>query len=336
MPVDPRFFELSGSVTIEAITDLTGAVTQGDCDIEVSGVAAAALAHPGDICFHDGNAKTAASVSASATACFVGDEDIAASLPEGVIALVVQRPRWAHVQITNLLYHLREWADEGDAPSIHETARLAPGAVICAGAAIGANTRIGPNAVIGPGVQIGHDTQVGACASIRCALIGNHVTIVSGARIGESGFGVTRGPDGAEDVPQLGRVILQDHVLVGANTCIDRGAFADTVIGERTKIDNLCQIAHNVTLGRNVLMASFAGISGSTIVGDGVIMGGQVGIADHVKIGAGAQLAAATGVFQDIPAGEAWGGSPAKPLRQYLREVAWLRRQIAPKKKPSS
>ena len=129
-------------------------------------------------------------------------------------------------------------------------------------------------------------------------------------------------------------MIIQDHVSIGANSCVDRGAFDDTIIGERTKIDNLVQIAHNVIIGRNVMMASFTGISGTSVIEDGVVMGGRVGIADHVHIGAGAKLAASAGIFRDIPAGETWGGVPAKPLRQYLREIAWMQRQIAPKKKP--
>ena len=160
------------------------------------------------------------------------------------------------------------------------------------------------------------------------------LTILAGVSIGEAGFGVTGGPTGAEDIPQWGRVIIQDLVSIGANSCVDRGAFDDTIIGERTKIDNLVQIAHNVVIGRNVLMASFTGISGTTKIDDGVVMGGRVGVADHVHIGAGAKLAAASGIFRDIPAGEVWGGSPGRPLRQYLREIAWIQKQIAPKKKP--
>lgn len=334
MPVDPRFFEPLGALTLGAIAELTGARINGDFTREFSGIAAAETAGPGDLCFHEGNAKTAAEISDQAGACFV-KESAAEGLPAAVTAIIVPLPRWAHVQASLALFRLREWADDpgANSPSIHKSAKMSPGAVVCAGAAIGANTEIGPNAVVGPGVQIGEGVRIGANASLRCALIGNGVTILSGARIGESGFGVTGGPEGAEDIPQWGRVIIQDHALIGANTCIDRGAFADTIVGERTKIDNLCQIGHNVILGRNVLMASFTGISGSVTVGDGVQMGGRVGIADHVNIGEGAQLAASAGIFRDIPAGETWGGTPGKPIRQYLREVAWLQKQITPKKK---
>ena len=127
-------------------------------------------------------------------------------------------------------------------------------------------------------------------------------------------------------VPQLGRVVIGDDVEIGANTTIDRGALADTVIGKGTKIDNLVQIGHNVTLGQYCIIAAQTGISGSCTIGNGVLMGGQVGLADHLNIGDGAQIAAGSGLMHDIPVGEKWGGSPAKPVKQWLREVAALTR----------
>ncbi|MEM6535719.1 MAG: UDP-3-O-(3-hydroxymyristoyl)glucosamine N-acyltransferase [Pseudomonadota bacterium] len=332
MPVDPRFFETLGPLALRDIAELTGASLQGDPNMHVTGLAPANDAAAGDLCFLEGKIKTAEDISPHAAACFI-TEAAAEAVPADVARLVVERPRWAHVVAARALFRLRDWSEAGPGPQIDDTASLGQGIAIGAGAAIGPRTRIGPNTVIGPGVQIGADCVIGANVSIQCALIGNNVKLLSGARIGESGFGVTAGPDGASDVPQWGRVIIQDHVLVGANSCVDRGAFRDTVIGERSKIDNLCQVGHNVVLGRNVLMASFAGLSGTVTVDDGVIMGGRVGIADHVHVGAGAQLAAGSGIFRDIPAGEAWGGVPARPLRQYFREIAWIQKQVAPKKK---
>lgn len=328
MPFDGRFFEYLGAKSLGELADLSDAEVLGDRTTEISGIASSETAEAGIICFFDGRDRQAKTVSSNATACFVRESAVA-HLPEGVIAVVVPYPRWASILAGQAMFRLRDWDETGSAPQIHDTATICPGAVIGAGAAIGERALIGPNVVIGPGVQIGHDTKIGPGASIRCALIGNHVNILAGARIGEAGFGVAESPMGAADIPQWGRVIVQDYVTIGANTCVDRGALADTVIGERSKIDNLCQIAHNVALGRNVLIASFSGISGTVTVGDGVVMGGRVGIADHVNIGDGAQLAASAGIFRDIPAGERWAGIPAKPLRQYFREVSWLEKQVA-------
>ncbi len=142
--------------------------------------------------------------------------------------------------------------------------------------------------------------------------------------IGEPGFGVTSTDGLTVDIPQLGRVILQDNVSVGSNTCIDRGAWDDTVVGENTKIDNHVQIAHNVQIGRGCLIAAKVGISGSCVIGDGVAFGGGAGLADHVNVGDRARVAADAGVMRDIPAGQMWVGTPARPVRQFMREVAWL------------
>jgi UDP-3-O-[3-hydroxymyristoyl] glucosamine N-acyltransferase len=251
---------------------------------------------------------------------------------------VVKQPRHAHNVIARALFKPRHQLAQtrvaiSPEAKVHPGADIGAGVVVGAGAAIGEGSVICPNVVIGPGVQIGRNGFIGAGASVHCALLGDHVTLLAGARIGETGFGVTPGPNGLEDAPHFGRVILQDHVTVGANTCIDRGVFADTIVGERTKIDNLCQIAHNVVLGRSVIVAAFGGISGSVRVGDGSMLGGRVGIADHVKVGAGVSLAGSAGLFRDVADGETWGGTPAKPIRQWMREVAWLAKQTSARKR---
>ncbi|MCA0202304.1 MAG: UDP-3-O-(3-hydroxymyristoyl)glucosamine N-acyltransferase, partial [Proteobacteria bacterium] len=190
------------------------------------------------------------------------------------------------------------------------------------------------NSVIGPGVEIGPDGAIGPNVTIFFALIGARVVLHPGVRIGQDGFGFAPTSQGLRKVPQLGRVIIHDDVEIGANTTIDRGAAADTLIGAGTKIDNLVQIGHNVTIGRSCVIVAQVGISGSCTLGDGVVLGGQVGLADHVKIADGAQVAAQSGLMRDVARGEVVMGSPAKPIRQFWREIGALSRLTKRNKGP--
>jgi UDP-3-O-[3-hydroxymyristoyl] glucosamine N-acyltransferase len=211
---------------------------------------------------------------------------------------------------------------------IDPAARLEPGVTIESGAVIGAEAEIGTGTVIaagaavGPGCRIGRNSHIGHGVSIQHALIGSNVIIHPGTRIGQDGFGYAPGPRGLLKIPQIGRVIIQDHVEIGANTTIDRGALDDTVIGEGTKIDNLVQIGHNVRIGRHCVLVAQVGVAGSATIGDGVMIGGAAGVNGHVTIGDGAQLAALSGVATDVPAGARWGGQPARPMRGFLRDAA--------------
>ena len=331
MSVDERFYELKAPVALEVIAELTGARLQGDGGLLINSIAASDKAGAGDICFHEGDRESAAVVGDSATACFIREE-AAPGLPNNVAALIVALPRYAHSLAAGRLIRERGWP-EGATPvssdsQLAPSVAVSPGVCIAAGVRIGENTSIGPNSSIGPGVEIGADCVIGASVTVRCALIGDHVHLASGSRIGETGFGVMESPDGLDNAPQYGRVIIHDHVSVGANTCIDRGAFGDTILHENVKIDNLCQIAHNVKVGSNTVMAAFAGISGSVEIGTAAQLGGRVGIADHVKIGDNVKLSAAVGLFRDVPDGETWGGVPAKPFGQWMRELAWVSKQV--------
>lgn len=336
MTVDTRFYAPLGALTLDEIAGRTGAALFGEPGLAISGVASAASAKAAEIAFLDGDGKSSPALSPQIKAVF-SSPSMRGFVPEGVSVLETPFPRHAHSVVARALFQPRHFSGFGadlisTSAQVHPAAVVQPGAVIGPGAAIGEGTVIGPNAVVGAGVQIGRNTSIGANASIQCALIGDHVTVLAGARIGETGFGVLVGPQGAEDAPHFGRVIIQDHVTIGANSCVDRGVFEDTIIGERTKIDNLCQIAHNVVLGRGVIVAAFGGISGSVRVGDGSMLGGRVGIADHVQVGERVSLAASAGLFRDVESGETWGGTPAKPIRQWMREVAWLQKQANPKK----
>jgi UDP-3-O-[3-hydroxymyristoyl] glucosamine N-acyltransferase len=334
----PFFFKRSGGLSLREIAALvSGEAGEGaDLDRRISGIAPLDRAGPNDLSFLD-NPKYVELAATTAAGICLTTERFAGVLPPRVCVLFVREPYRALVEVARALFPdaLRPTSlfDAGGilpGAHIHPSARLEngvtvdPGAVIGARAEIGGGTVIGAGAVIATGVRIGRDCSIGANASIMHALIGDRVIIHPGCAIGQDGFGFVRGPRGAHKVPQIGRVIIQDDVEIGANSTIDRGAIRDTVIGEGTKIDNLVQIAHNVWIGRHCLLAALVGLSGSSTIEDGVVMGGQVGVADHITVGPGAMVAAQSGLMNDVPAGGRWAGSPAKSAKQWFREIATL------------
>jgi UDP-3-O-[3-hydroxymyristoyl] glucosamine N-acyltransferase len=247
---------------------------------------------------------------------------------DGMVLLNALSAVEAFAVVARLLYpdaDLPAFGEEAVSPSarIGRGVALASGVTIGAGAEIGDGTQLGPNAVIGPGVAIGRDCRIGSSVSISHACLGDDVMVLPGAQIGQPGFGFTSGKIGHAKIPQLGRVIVQDHVEIGACTTIDRGALGDTVIGEGTKIDNLVQIGHNCVVGRHCIIVGQVGMSGSGELGEFVVLGGQAGLADHVRIGDGARLAARSAVVPgELPGGQDYGGAPAIPVREWRRQMA--------------
>ena len=269
-----------------------------------------------------------------ARACFVAPE-LASQVPDGTIALVTREPYRAFATVLTRFYPAaarpRVAEMGGELGPVHSTARIESGAVIEAGAIIGREARIGCGTIVASGamvgyrVTVGRNSFVGPNAVLTHALVGDRVILHAGVKVGQDGFGFAMGRTGHLKVPQIGRVIIQDDVEIGANTTIDRGGLKDTVIGEGTKIDNLVQIGHNVVIGRHCVIVGMVGISGSAELGDFVVVGGQAGIVGHIKIASGVQIAGGSGVTHDITQPGRYGGAPAKPLGQFAREIAALK-----------
>jgi UDP-3-O-[3-hydroxymyristoyl] glucosamine N-acyltransferase len=340
---DPRFFTRAAPATLAELARIADAAIGGDADPSrlIEDVAPIREAGPAHVSFLDNRKYVGDFRVTRAGACLVLPE-FADQCPPGTVALVTAKPYmgWAHVVRrfyppagSNGVRHPTATVDP--AAIIGADVQISAGAVIEARAEIGDRCRIGANAVIAAGVVIGDDTEVGANASVTHALIGKRCRIYPGARIGQDGFGFAMDAAGHVAIPQLGRVIIEDDVEIGANSSIDRGAGPDTVIGRGTMIDNLVQIGHNVTLGRGCVLAAQVGISGSCRIGDYVAFGGQAGIAGHLTIGAGAQIMAQSGVIGDIPAGTTVVGFPAAPSKEFYRQTAMLRRLVSERKERS-
>ncbi len=343
-PDYPHFFERPSPLSIRDILALTGLDRTGSNEPErvICDIAPIDRAGPNDIAFIDSPDFVEALGQTNAGAIFA-PERFAKLAPAHVSVLQTREPYKCFVTVARIFYQdalipTGLYVDEPPLVrgSVHASAQIEqgvivdPGAVVGPRAKIGKRTLIGANAVIAAGVEIGEDCVVGPCSTISHAIIGNHVIIHPGCHIGQDGFGYIGSARGHIKVPQIGRVVIHDHVEIGAGTTIDRGGMRDTIIGEGTKIDNLLQIGHNTVIGRHCIIVAQSGLSGSVTLEDFVVLGAKVGIKPHVTIGKGAQLSARASVMRDVPAGERWGGAYiAKPLKQFFRETLALERLAA-------
>ncbi len=333
---DPRFFKVAGPFSLSALAEICGAEIGGGGDPAkiYTEVAPLDRAGPTQVSFLDNKRYVGQFRVSAAGACIVAPK-YAEQAPAGMALLIASNPYRAYALAAQAFYPAPA-PRPGRHPSavvdssarIGEGTEIGAGVVIAAGAEIGLGCRIGANAAIGEGVTVGDATVIGANVTLSHCLIGRNCQIHPGVCIGNRGFGFTLDPEGYLDVPQLGRVIIEDGVEVGANSTIDRGSGPDTIIGAGSKIDNLVQIGHNVTLGRGCVLVSLSGVAGSAALGDHVLVGAQAGIAGHITIGKGAQLAGRAAVIRDIEPGMTVAGTPAMPIKDFFRLCAIWRRQV--------
>jgi len=338
---DPRFFARTGPHPVAAVAAACGAEPPAG-DRLLHGVAPLGLAGPEHVSFLDNRRYTEALAATRAGAVIV-HPDLASKVPATALPLVTREPYLGWARAAALFHPLppvrpgiHASAIVDPQATVDPSAEIGPFAVIGPGAAIGPGCRLGVGVVIGPGVALGADCRVGPYASLSHAIVGARVYIYPGARIGQEGFGFATTPRGFVSVPQLGRVIIEDDVEIGANTTVDRGSAQDTVIGAGSRLDNLVQIGHNVRLGRCCVIVAQVGISGSTVLDDFVTAAGQAGLAGHLHIGRQARIGGQAGVMADVPAGTEVVGSPAMPVREFFRQVATVRRLSAERRARTS
>lgn len=337
------FFEKAGPFSLQFIAAKLG-IQLGDLpdpSLEIEDVKPLGKAGPEHLAFFDNRKYLDQLGMTRAGGCLVAPAFVG-RVPATTAVLKTKMPYYAFAQALRLFYSaaLRptgtkcydEYAERG---LVHPTAQIDEGVTIEAGAVVGREAQIGrgttiaAGAVVGYRVSIGRSCYLGPGTSVIHAIVGEGVILHAGVRIGQDGFGFAMGPGGHLKVPQVGRVIIGNDVEIGANSTIDRGALNDTVIGEGTKIDNLVQVGHNAIIGRHCVIVAQTGIAGSAELGDFVVMGGHSGVVGHVKIGKGAQIAGMAHVKEDVPPGSRMGGTPARPFREWAREVATLKRLSA-------
>lgn len=330
-PGDSRFFVRTGPHRLADVAKFADAdVNAGDALIH--GVAPLQTAGPEHVSFLD-NRRYADLLATTRAGAVIVHPELAAHVPPSSVALPTAMPYVAWARVATLFFPSPP-AEPGIHPSasiapsarVDASAEIGPNVVVEANAVIGARSRVGAGTLIAKGVQIGSDCRIGALVTISHAIVGDRVTLFPGVRIGQEGFGFAQTDRGFMTVPQLGRVIIENDVEIGANTTIDRGSMQDTVIGAGSRLDNLVMIGHNVRIGRCCVIVAQAGIAGSTTLGDFVVVAAQVGISGHLTVGRKARIGAQAGVMADVQEGADLVGSPAEPVRDFFRGVATLRK----------
>lgn len=298
----------------------------------IHGVSPLQTAGPDHVSFLD-NRRYADLLTTTRAGAVIVHPELAARVPECSVALPTSTPYVAWAKVAAMFFPqppvtpgVHPSAVVDGSATIDETAEIGPNAVVGAGATIGARSLIGAGAVIAPGVIVGCDCRIGSLVCLSHAVLGNRVSLSPGVKVGQEGFGFAQTDRGFLTVPQLGRVIIENDVDVGANTTIDRGSAQDTVIGAGTRIDNLVQIAHNVRIGRCCIIVAQVGIAGSATLGDFVVVAAQAGLNGHITVGSKARIGAQAGVMSDLAGGMDVVGSPAEPVRDFFRGVATLRK----------
>ncbi|MDR1365627.1 MAG: UDP-3-O-(3-hydroxymyristoyl)glucosamine N-acyltransferase [Holosporales bacterium] len=331
--LDKRFFPPVSEKTFKEISDhIGGTLSRPELGSKrISGIDTLMKAEQNSLSFLS-NKKYLGELEKTKAGAVIVEAQYQDRIPDGVAGIIVTgNALIAYAQAAEFLYPGPINADASASEPISGTAKIgencdiAPYVVIGDNAEIGSNVTIQAHTYIGKGVVIGNGCKIASNVHVECAVIGSEVMINSGARIGNSGFGIINIKPKPIYVPQLGRVLIGDFVRVGANTTIDRGSLDDTVIGEGTIIDNLVQIAHNVQIGKHCTIVSQVGIAGSCVIGDFVTMAGQVGLSGHLKIGDGAIIAAKSGVAKDIAPGKIMAGIPAVEAGLWRRQVAYLK-----------
>ena len=332
---DTRFFKNAGSFTLKQLAEIGGCdlADNADADKVINNVNSLHDASATDISFLLSKKYLADLEQTKAGACIV-HPDFAKSAPQGTAVLLSKEPYRSYGLVAAAFYPaeklketvIHQKAVVAASAVIGEGSRIDAGAVIGENVTLGKNCHVRANAVIGDNVVFGDDCIIGENASVLYTLAGNQVYIYPGARIGQDGFGFFMSPKGHTKIPQLGRVIIGNDVEIGANTCIDRGALGDTVIGDGTRMDNLIQFGHNVQTGKCCVIVSQVGVAGSTKLGDFVVLAGQAGVAGHLNIGSGSQIAAQSGVMRDVEPMEYLMGTPAIPIKEFMRHFATLKK----------